>query len=316
VTGGAGFIGSHLVDALVAHGARVSVIDDLSNGSLENLRTSQDRVSIVLGSIVDVGALDSAMNIEGAPAEVVFHQAAIASVPRSVEEPDRYVQVNAMGTLAVLEAARRAGAASGRVPRVIYAASSSVYGDAPALPKVETMAPQPLSPYAASKFAGECLLQSHCHCLGVSGVSLRYFNVFGPRQRHDSPYAAVIPRFIEALRRGARPVIYGDGKQSRDFTFIDNVVQANLLAGSCPQSLCGASLNIASGRRLTLLEVLAALRTIMGVNSVEPDFQAPRAGDVRDSLADITAARDLFGYQPSVSFESGLQRMVFDSRMQ
>jgi UDP-glucose 4-epimerase len=309
VTGGAGFIGSHLVDALVHRGAVVSVIDDLSNASLDNLRGVRDRIHFVLGSILDPGAVNAAMNIGGATVDMVFHQAALGSVPRSVEEPERFLQVNAMGTLAVLEAARKAGDTSGRMPRVIYAASSSVYGEAPALPKVETMPPLPRSPYAASKYAGECLLQSHCHCFGMSGVSLRYFNVFGPRQRHDSAYAAVVPRFIDALRSGKPPVIYGDGSQSRDFTHVDNAVQANLLAGVCEADLRGQSINIACGARFTLLQLLDELQTIMRVK-VPPRFEPARTGDVAHSLADISAAKALIGFEPMIGFADGLRAMV------
>jgi len=309
VTGGAGFIGSHLVDALVERGAIVSAIDDLSNASLDNLRGVKDRIHFVLGSILDPSALNAAMEFEGGAAEIVFHEAALGSVPRSVEEPQRFLQVNAMGTLAVLEAARKAGEKAGRMPRVIYAASSSVYGDAPALPKIESMPPAPRSPYAATKYAGECLLQSHCHCFGMSGVSLRYFNVFGPRQRHDSAYAAVVPRFIDALRKKQRPLIYGDGSQSRDFTFIDNVVHANLLAGACEKETRGESVNIACGERFTLRQMLDELCAIMRVN-IEPEFAPPRTGDVAHSLADISAARELIGYAPTVALREGLRLMI------
>jgi UDP-glucose 4-epimerase len=195
------------------------------------------------------------------------------------------------------------------MPRVVYASSSSVYGDAPTLPKIETMPAAPRSPYAASKYTGECLLQSHCACFGMSGVSLRYFNVFGPRQRHDSPYAAVVPRFIDALRNERRPVIFGDGSQSRDFTHVENVVQANLLAGACEKSLRGEAINIACAERITVRELLSALSEMMSVE-VEPECVPPRAGDVQHSLADISAARDLIGYAQIVSVDEGLRRMT------
>jgi UDP-glucose 4-epimerase len=310
VTGGAGFIGSHLVDALVSRGAAVSALDDLSSGRLENLAESRARVKFVLGSIRDSTALDAAMSIDGEAVEVVFHQAAIASVPRSVEQPDQYVQVNVMGTLNVLEAARRASGASGK-PRVIYASSSSVYGESAVLPKVETMPPRPLSPYAASKHAGECLLQSHCQCFDMSGLSLRYFNVFGPRQRHDSAYAAVIPRFLDALRSGQRPIVHGDGRQTRDFTYIDNVVQANLLAGSrdLPAWLCGRPINIARGERWDLLNVLGEMQRLLGTD-IAPQFTPARPGDVRDSVADVSLARRLLGYEPAATLVEGLRRML------
>jgi UDP-glucose 4-epimerase len=305
VTGGAGFIGSHLVDALVAHGAAVNVIDDLCNGSLENLRGVKDRITFVLGSILDAGALNAA--VDGC--EIVFHQAALGSVPRSVEEPARFVQVNAMGTLSVLEAARRSGKKRGSMPQVVYAGSSSAYGDTPALPKVESMPPQPRSPYAAAKYAGELLLASHCACFGMTGVTLRYFNVFGPRQRADSMYAAVVPRFIEALRRGEPPLIYGDGSQSRDFTFIDNVVHANLLAGACERPLHGQTINIACGERFTLLALLETMQRLMGTK-VKPRFEPMRAGDVMHSQAGIDGARELIGFEPRVGLEEGLRRML------
>lgn len=305
VTGGAGFIGSQLVDALLARGAVVSVIDDLCNGALDNLRGAKGRMKFVLGSILDSNAIETA--VDGA--EIVFHEAALGSVPRSIEEPARFVAVNAMGTLSVLEAARRSGERSTSMPRVIYAASSSVYGDAPALPKVESMPAQPRSPYAAAKYAGELLLQSHCACFGLSGASLRYFNVFGPRQRHDSMYAAVVPRFIEAIRAGKRPKIYGDGSQSRDFTYIDNVVHANLLAGACQKPLRGETINIACGSRYSLLQLLDELKALLGA-SAHPEFAPARAGDVMHSLASIDLARELIGYVPEVGFEEGLRRMV------
>lgn len=305
VTGGAGFIGSHLVDGLVACGARVSVIDDLCNGSLENLRDSRGHIRLTLGSILDSQSVASA--VEGC--EVIFHEAALGSVPRSVEQPSRYVQVNAMGTLSVLEAARKAGEKAGTMPRFVYAASSSAYGDTPTLPKIETMPASPRSPYAAAKYAGELLLQSHCACFGMTGVSLRYFNVFGPRQRHDSAYAAVVPRFIHALRRGARPLIYGDGTQSRDFTYVDNVVQANLLAGACDKTLRGETINIACGERYTLLQLLDSLQRLLEVN-IEPEFQPARTGDVMHSLASIDAAMTCLGFHPTVGFEHGLRTML------
>jgi len=305
VTGGAGFIGSHLVDALAARGAIVSVIDDLCNGSLENLRSVKDRITFVLGSILDSNAITAA--VEGC--EVVFHQAALGSVPRSVQEPARFLQVNAMGTLSVLEAARKAGQQRGAMPRIVYAASSSAYGDTPTLPKIESMPPQPRSPYAAAKYTGELLLQSHCACFGMTGVSLRYFNVFGPRQRHDSMYAAVVPRFIEALRTRERPLIYGDGTQSRDFTSIENVVHANLLAGACKKPPRGEAINIACGERFSLLQLLDTLKRIMGAKA-EPSFEPQRPGDVMHSLASIDAARALIGYTPLVGFEEGLRRML------
>lgn len=306
VTGGAGFIGSHLCDALLQRGAIVSVIDDLSNGRIENLPPAEcagdhaDRLRFVQGSILGRAALSAA--IKGA--QIVFHEAAIASVPRSVKEPVPYFEVNARGTLEVLEAARALG-----VERVIYAASSSAYGDRDELPKVETMSPMPLSPYASAKFAGEHLLRTYCHCYGLSGVSLRYFNIFGPRQRPDSPYAAVIPRFTQAFLDGQKPVVYGDGTQTRDFTFIANAVHANLLAGACEGPLLGEVVNIACGESFSLLQLIQAIAKHLGVNA-QCQFAPPRIGEVMHSLASIDAARDLIGYKPIVNFHDGLKKTL------
>lgn len=296
VTGGAGFIGSHLCEALVQHGANVSVIDDLSNGLRENIRTDQ----FVEGSILDQTKLARAI----AGAEVVFHQAAVASVPRSVMEPRLYFEVNARGTLEFLEAAR-----AHNVMRVVYAASSSVYGDSPELPKRETQQPLPLSPYASAKFAGEHFLRTYCICYGLSGVSLRYFNIFGPRQRPDSPYAAVVPRFIDAFLHAEKPVIYGDGAQTRDFTYVANAVHANLLAGACDKPLRGESLNIACGGSYSLLQLLEEIARQLN-RSAECEFAPPRPAEVKHSRASIDAARDLIGYAPIIDFEEGLRRTV------
>jgi UDP-glucose 4-epimerase len=300
VTGGAGFIGGHLCEALLARDARVTVIDDLSNGRRENLEPLGDRVTFVEGSILDDDALDRAVG----DASVVFHLAAVASVPRSVAEPELYLQVNTMGTLRVLEAARRAGA-----DRVVYASSSSVYGDQPTLPKVETSPPDPRSPYAAAKSAGEHLARAYATCYGLSCVSLRYFNIFGPRQRPDSPYAAVIPKFCAAYGAGETPVIFGDGSQTRDFTFVANAVHANLLAGATAIPLAGEIVNVAAGEGRTVIELIEAVAARLGV---EPAYETspPRPGEVQHSRADIDAARDLLGYEPIVSFDEGLDRTV------
>lgn len=304
MTGGAGFIGSHLVDALVECGADVSVIDDLSNGRRENLGSALNRVLFVEGSILDEAKLLEAARGRSGGVEIVFHQAALASVPRSVAEPGHFNEVNVAGTVAVLEAARAAG-----VKRFIYAASSSAYGESPTLPKVESMLPAPRSPYAATKLIGEHLVQTWWRCYGLDGVSLRYFNIFGPRQRADSPYAAVIPRFAEALRAGRKPVVYGDGAQTRDFTYVANAVHANLLAAVCEGPLQGETVNIACGERFSLLHLLEAIAKEVGV---EPacEFQPARPGDVRHSLARIDKARELIGYEPQVSFEEGLRRTL------
>jgi nucleoside-diphosphate-sugar epimerase len=297
VTGGAGFIGSHLCAGLAEVGADVAVIDDLSTGRASNLPAG---ARLVEGSILDARALADACD----GATVVFHLAAHTSVPRSMEEPAGCFEVNATGTLEVLEAARAAGAG-----RVVFASSSSVYGDQPAQPKVETMSPDPRSPYAASKLAGEMLLATWARAFGLSSVSLRYFNIFGPRQRPDSPYAAVIPRFAEALLAGRAATIYGDGLQTRDFTPVANAVHANLLAGACPDDLDGEPLNVACGVSCTVLELADAVAAALGL---EPRLEhAPaRAGDVLHSRASIDAARARLGYEPLVGFEAGLAETV------
>ncbi len=301
VTGGAGFIGSHLVSALVELGADVSVIDDLSNGRRQNL-PEPARGRLVAGSILDPAVLAKAV----AGAQVIFHFAALTSVAESVERPEDYLIVNDTGTLRVLEAAR-AAAAPGH--RVVYAASSSVYGDRGEIALVETLAPRPASLYAASKCAGEQILSAYAESHGLSCISLRYFNVFGPRQRPDSPYAAVIPRFAEALLAGRRLTVYGDGTQTRDFTHVADAVRANLLAGASERALRGESVNIACGRRSDLLSLIRLMGEILGV---EPAYELapPRAGEVKHSLADITAAGQLLGYRPLVSLEKGLRETL------
>lgn len=300
VTGGAGFIGSHLADALAACGASVSVLDNFSNGLRQNLRGAAAAARVVEGSICDPAALDAAL----AGAEVVFHQAAMGSVPRSVEQPEAYHHNNVTGTLQVLEAARRH-----KVQRVVYAASSSSYGNTATLPKVETMRPDTLSPYAYTKLAGEQMLRAWCTCYGMSGVSLRYFNIFGPRQRDDSAYAALIPLFAKALRSGQPQVVYGDGLQTRDFTFVANAVHANLLAGAATAKLDGQVANIACGERYSVLDLLQTMAAELGVKP-QPVFQPGRMGDVRDSQADIRAASALLGYSVIVPFAEGLQRTL------
>jgi len=301
VTGGAGFIGSHLVDALVDLGANVRVIDDLSNGRAENLEKVRARITFIEDSILENDSLRRA--VDGC--RFVFHEAALGSVPQSVREPLRYHEVNSTGTVRVLEAARTAGTA-----RVIYASSSSVYGESEELPKRESMRPDPVSPYAASKLMGEYWSRAYSHCYGLSTASLRYFNVFGPRQRPDSQYAAVVPAFAAALRAGRRPVIYGDGLQSRDFTHVDNVVAANLRAAACSADLCGDAFNIACGERSTLLELLGAMSSAIGAAPTPgPDHQPARAGDVRHSQADITLASQRIGFRPHVGLQQGLSAM-------
>lgn len=306
VTGGAGFIGSHIVDALVGLGARVSVLDDLSNGRETNLTEARSQpgaqLRLVKAAILDDAALDDAVR----DVDVIFHHAALGSVPQSVDQPVKAMQDNAMGTLAVLEAARRAG-----VRRVVYAASSAYYGNQPGSPKVETMPADALSPYAASKIAGELLLRSHAECFGLSTVSLRYFNIFGVRQRADSPYAAVIPIFIEALRAGRKPLIFGDGRQTRDFTHVANVVWANLLAGSTSRGLHGESVNIGCGQGTSLLGLLEALARRLE-RPAEAEHRPPRTGDVQHSTASIERAASLLGYRPIIGLEEGLDLTLRD----
>jgi nucleoside-diphosphate-sugar epimerase len=300
VTGGAGFIGSHIASALAGAGARVRVLDDLSTGYAENVEGLGDGVEFVRGGLTDADALARAL--EGV--EVVFHEAAIPSVPRSVETPELTHRACVDGTFALLVAARSAG-----VRRVVYAASSSAYGDQPTLPKAEEMRPEPLSPYAAAKLVGEYYCQVWTRVYGFETVCLRYFNVFGPRQDPSSQYSGVISRFISALASGERPVIYGDGEQSRDFTYVSNVVDGNLRAAESERAV-GRVINLATGRQTTLNELLDALKRITGRTDVEAEYREPRVGDVRHSLADITRARDMLGYEPQIGLEEGLRHTL------
>ncbi len=299
VTGGAGFIGSHLVDALVARGDTVRVLDNFSTGRRENLVAVQDQIELLEGDLRDPDAVAQSVN----GVDLVFHQGALPSVPRSVADPLTSHEVNSTGTLRLLLAARDAG-----VRRVVVASSSSVYGDTPTLPKVETMATSPRSPYAISKLASEQYAGSFAQLFDLETVALRYFNVFGPRQDPHSYYAGVIPRFCMAAWRGEPCVIYGDGQQSRDFTFVADVVQANLLAAAAPEA-SGHTFNIAYGAQTTLLDVVAILRELTG-QALEVRHEAPRAGDVRHSLAAIGKAQELLGYQPQVRFAEGLERTL------
>jgi UDP-glucose 4-epimerase len=298
VTGGAGFIGSNIVGRLIADGHDVRVLDDLCTGYRENV---PDGVELVVGDVADEAVVRSAMD----GVEVVFHQAARRSVIGSVEHPLRTDTANVHGTLAVLDAARLAGAR-----RVVSASSSSVYGGAEQMPTPERAPLIPRSPYAVSKLAGEQYCRVYAELHGLETVSLRYFNIYGPRQRPDSAYAAVIPLFIEALAEGRRPIVHGDGGQSRDFTFIDDAVAANIAAATAPAGACsGKAYNVAGGHRYSLLEMLALLGRIQGV-AADPEFTDPRAGDVRHSEADIGAAAADLGYHPAVSFEQGLASTV------
>ena len=301
VTGGAGFIGSHLTEALLQEGHRVRVLDDFSTGKRENLifNKGYPSLEIVEGDIRHLAICQKAMK----DIEYVFHQAALPSVQRSVEDPLGSNAVNVGGTLNILFASREE-----TVKRVIYAASSSVYGDTPTLPKHEEMLPHPLSPYALQKYIGEQYCGLFYQLYGLETVSLRYFNIFGPKQDPNSIYSAVIPKFIDALLQGSPPIIFGDGEQSRDFTYIGNVVQANLLAMSA-EHLHGEAINIACAERTSLNQLVNVLRKILG-SKLSPVYEEPRKGDVRHSLADIRKGKELLNYEPKVGVELGLKKTV------
>jgi UDP-glucose 4-epimerase len=298
VTGGAGFIGSSIAQALLSAGDGVRILDDFSSGRRENLEALPGRFELIEGTIADPETVARAVR----GVDAIFHQAAIPSVVRSVEDPAATTLAGVQGTTVVLNAARHAG-----IKRVVCAASSSAYGDTPTLPKVETMTPQPLSPYAVSKLAAEQLAHVFSQLYGIETLSLRYFNIFGPRQDPKSEYAAVIPKFITAALRRQRPIVFGDGEQTRDFCYVDNAVRANLLAVTTSRKLRGEVVNIACGERTSLNQLLKLVGELAGVR-LEPDHHAPRAGDVRDSLADIRAARALLGYEPTVGLQEGLRR--------
>ncbi len=301
VTGGAGFIGGHLVDTLISLGARVTVIDDLSNSMPAHIAglmdMSPDQIRFLQGSILDPSALAEA--VDGA--SVVFHLAAVGSVPLSIEDPDRTWVVNATGTMRVLKAAKKHG-----VKRVVYSASSSAYGDSPALPKVETMAPEPMSPYAAAKHAGESLCRSWSGSYGLDTACLRYFNIFGPRQAADSAYAAVIPAFATRFLEAQPPTIFGDGEQTRDFTHVSNAVVANLLAATHPEPINGKVVNIGAGVRTSINELVTRIQSILGVEHIAPEHKPERIGEVRDSVADISLADRVIGYKPVTDLQTGL----------
>jgi nucleoside-diphosphate-sugar epimerase len=299
VTGGAGFIGSHLAARLLVDGAPVRVFDNFSAGKLENLDAVRDRVVIVEGDLRDQDAVRKV--VDGA--RVVFHQAALSSVQRSIEDPHTTLEVNITGTLNLLQAARDAGC-----QRVVFASSASVYGDAPELPKTETMTPRPLSPYAISKLAGEQLCAMFMRVHGLETVALRYFNVFGPRQDPSSPYSGVISRFLLALKERSRPTIYGDGEQTRDFVYVDNVVDANLQAAFTAEA-AGRVFNIASGEAVTLNRLNATMAALTG-GDARADHQPERPGDIRHSLADISEARKTLGYIVNVPLDAGLSETI------
>ena len=301
VTGGAGFIGSSIARALIARGDGVRVVDNFSTGRRENLADIADRIELLEGDIRDDKLLARATS----DVEVVFHEAAIASVPQSMAEPLENHAVNATGTMRVLEAARHAG-----VRRVVYAASSAAYGDEPTLPKVETMPPAPISPYGATKLAGEVAMQVYARAFGLETVCLRYFNVFGPRQDPKSEYAAVIPKFITASLAGKQPRIFGDGKQSRDFCHIDNVVEANFAAaGADAGRASGRVFNVGCGESIDLNRVVALIGDILG-KKLEAVHEPERAGDIKHSWGDVGAARAALGFRASVSFTDGLRRTI------
>lgn len=301
VTGGAGFIGSNLTDALLKQGHRVRVLDNFSTGKRENLHFHQSYSSLEIfeGDICDPALCKKAMkNIE-----YVFHEAALPSVQRSVEDPLGSNSVNGGGTLNILIAAREEG-----VKRVVYASSSSIYGDTPTLPKKEEMPPNPLSPYALQKYVGEQYCRLFYQLYGLETISLRYFNIFGPRQDPNSIYSAVIPRFIDALIHNQPPTVFGDGEQSRDFTYIENVVLANLLAMSVDH-VHGDVVNVACGKRISLNQLLDVLKKILG-SKILPVYEEPRKGDVKHSLADISQGKKILNYEPKVDIEMGLRKTV------
>ncbi len=299
VTGGAGFIGSHICERLARDGHSVRVLDDFSAGKEENLAAFRKDIDVIRGDICDTETVAKAMR----GIEVVFHEAALGSVPRSVADPVTTHEVNITGTLNILLAARDAG-----VRRVVFASSSSVYGETPELPKHERMELQPLSPYALSKLTGEHYISVFKQVYGFEAVALRYFNIFGPRQDPNSHYAAVMPKFATALLTGKRPVIYGDGWQSRDFTYVENVVEANLLASEA-EGIAGKVFNIACGGRYTLLDLLDRMKRMLS-SDIQPFHEEARIGDVRDSQASITAAEEGFGYHIKVDFDEGLRRTL------
>ena len=300
VTGGAGFIGSHIASALTAGGARVRIIDDLSTGYIENVAEIKGDVDLIQTSLSNSAEVKRALE----DAELIFHEAAIPSVPRSVSDPRTTHVACVDGTFTLLEAAREQ-----KVRRLVYAASSSAYGDQPTLPKTEGMTPEPLSPYAAAKLVGEYYCQVFTRVYGLETISLRYFNVFGPRQDPSSAYSGVISRFISALLSNERPVIYGDGEQSRDFTYILNVVDANLKAAQTTRGI-GKVINIANGERVTLNQLLREIESLTGKTSVEPEYQEERAGDVRHSLADISRAREYLAFEPTIGLREGLELTI------
>ncbi len=300
VTGCAGFIGGHVVDRLVALGREVTGIDNLSTGRLSNIQESSGKFRFVEGDVRDADLV--ARTLSGI--DRVIHLASVPSVPRSVLDPMESAQNSVIATVTLLDAARKAG-----VKRVVQTASSSAYGETEALPKTETMPPRPLSPYAVAKLAQEYYAAAFVHCYGLDTVSLRCFNVFGPRQNPDSAYAAVIPKFIKSMAAGERPRIFGDGEQTRDFTYVGNVVEAVIAAALCPSPLRGEVVNIGGGQRHSLNRLVAELNRLLGTD-LAPEHLPPRPGDILHSLADIGKAERLFGYAPKIGFAEGVARTV------
>src|SRR6202795_1027430 len=297
VTGGAGFIGSNTVDELVRRGHSVVVLDDLSGGKEENLADVRNKITFIKGSIIDIEIIRRAIY----EADFVIHLAARTSVPFSMKDPIETNRINIDGTLNVLVAARDA-----KVKRVVFAASSSAYGETPTLPKTENMQPQPISPYGVSKYVGELYAQTFGRCYGLENVCLRYFNIFGPRQDPDSPYSGVLSRFSAAFLDSTPPVVFGDGEQTRDLTYVDSAVQANILACEAP-SASGRTFNVGTGHAVSLNRVLQMLQKASG-KTLETKYEPSREGDIRDSLADIRLAKEFLGYEPTVMFEEGLER--------
>jgi len=304
ITGGAGFIGSHLAEGLVKAGARVTILDDLTSGSMDNLEGISGEVRFIEGSILDAASLEES----GDGADVVFHHAALVSVVESVEDPESYQRVNVEGTRAVLEMAATHG-----VGRLLFAGSCSAYGDLPGLPKHEEDAVEPTSPYARTKLDGEALVASFAGRGDLDTACFRYFNVYGPRQAHDSPYAAVVPKFMHALLNGDEPIVFGDGGQTRDFVHVHDIVSANLLAGSHAEPLSGDVFNIGSAVQLSVLEVLHAVAECLGVPA-RPRHEPAREGEVRDSLASIEKARGVLGYEPTCELPASLPLMQQELR--
>jgi len=305
VTGGAGFIGSHIAERLVRDGHAVRIVDNFSSGRRENLAGFADQVELVEGDIRDAALLERL----SLGCELVYHEAAVVSVPYSVEHPQETHDVNIQGTLNVLQAARR-----GKVRRVVFACSAAVYGEEPELPKREAMAPLPIAPYGVEKITGEYYLGVFNKLYGVETVSLRYFNVFGPRQDPRSPYSGVISIFVDRVLKGVTPRVFGDGQQCRDFVFVANVVDANLLAGRVA-SAAGRCYNIGCGQRTTLNDLLRILGRLTG-QEVHPEYDEARAGDIRESVADISRARRELGYEPVISVEEGLRQLLDHERAQ